>query len=89
MIVFVPGIMGVELVDSRDGRSIWGKFAQCDQDGSQVCEIALPYAQDRPVRDSPHGVHFNGADHLSRPGDPEFLEQVLDLLLEASDPPAP
>jgi hypothetical protein len=48
-IVFVPGIMGVELLDSRDGRSVWGKFLQPGEDGSQIYEIALPFAQGRPV----------------------------------------
>ena len=47
-IIFVPGIMGVELHDSRDGRVVWGTFFQKDRD-EHLLDIALPFAVDRPV----------------------------------------
>jgi pimeloyl-ACP methyl ester carboxylesterase len=50
-IVFVPGIMGVELVDSRDGRSMWGSFAKPGDDGSQIYEVALPFSDGSSVGD--------------------------------------
>jgi len=68
-IVFVPGIMGVELLDSRDGRSVRGRFLQPGEDGSQICEIAFPYAQRRPVSELRDAIVPGGYELLPRPDD--------------------
>ncbi len=91
-IIFVPGIMGVELHDSRDGRSVWGAFAKPGADGSQVYEIALPFSDGSPVselRDAivPGGellfaeVDLGGTPLYAR-GYPGALEGLFKALIE-------
>lgn len=48
-IVFVPGIMGVELHDSRTGRVVWGTFWERDTSREDMLSVALPFAIDRSV----------------------------------------
>ncbi len=53
-IIFVPGIMGVELHDSQNGRVVWGTFFQKDGE-EHLLDIALPFAVDHSpseLRDS-------------------------------------
>lgn len=91
-IVFVPGVMGVELHDSRDGRSMWGSFSKPGDDGSQVYEIALPFSDGSPVgelRDAivPGGellfaeVNLGGLSVHAR-GYPGVLEGLFEALIE-------
>ncbi|KPK16472.1 MAG: hypothetical protein AMJ62_05150, partial [Myxococcales bacterium SG8_38] len=48
-IVFVPGIMGSELHDSRDGHVVWGTFWSGGAWEDTLRDLALPFAVDRPV----------------------------------------
>lgn len=48
-IVFVPGIMGSELHDSRDGHVVWGTFWAGGAWDDTLRDLALPLAIDRPV----------------------------------------
>jgi len=90
-IIFVPGIMGVELHDSTDGRVIWGTFFQKDEDEHQL-DIALPFATDQSVgelRDSivPGGellvvdLEIAGRELHAR-GYPGVLEGMLQALTD-------
>lgn len=48
-IIFVPGIMGVELHDSRDGRVVWGTFWEREQSIQDLVRVALPFSTETPV----------------------------------------
>lgn len=48
-IVFIPGIMGSELHDSRDGHVVWGTFWSGGAWEDTLRDLALPLAVDRQV----------------------------------------
>ncbi len=48
-IIFVPGIMGSELHDTRDGHVVWGTFWHGGAWEETLRDFALPFAIDRPV----------------------------------------
>jgi len=48
-IIFVPGIMGSELHDTRDGHVVWGTFWQGGAWEDTLRHFALPFATDQPV----------------------------------------
>lgn len=90
-IVFVPGIMGSELVDSVDNQQVWGWFENRRNSETEVYDIALPFADGPPVsqlRDEivPHGellfAHIElGRTSVQARSYPGVLEGLLDALV--------
>lgn len=90
-IIFVPGIMGVELRDSEDGRVVWGTFFQKDDD-EHLLDIALPLAVDQAVSDVRDSIVPGGellvvnlqlaGGELHARGYPGVLEGLLQALMD-------
>jgi hypothetical protein len=91
-IIFVPGIMGSELHDTRDGHVVWGTFWNGGAWEDTLRDFALPFAVDQPVgeiRDSiePGGellvVHLDVAGReIAARGYPGLFEGLIQSLAE-------
>lgn len=91
-IIFVPGIMGSELHDTRDGHVVWGTFWNGGAWEDTLRDFALPFAIDQPVgeiRDSiqPGGqllvVHLDVGGHkITARGYPGAFEGLIQSLTD-------
>jgi hypothetical protein len=65
-IIFVPGIMGSELHDTRDGHVGWGTFGQGGPWEDTLRDFALPLAIDRPVGEIRDSIEPGGQPLVAR-----------------------